>query len=464
MTEHPTEPSTPSRISNRKSQIANLNFLPLRAFVPSCLRASLRHPYTLAAALYLIFNGLRFMLIHDFPEWENVFVLAARHLRTGFNLYALVPEAQQHAYSYPPFMAFLALPFTFLSAGIGRFIWFGINAICAIILWRGAWRLSGGQPLEGPVKAPASEHIICILGLLCAIRFMQDNFEHRQTDLVIAVLILAGCYAWQNARDLLAATFFGLAAAMKGPPLLFAPYLIWRGRWLAALWLIILAISVNLLPDLISHPHPPLHGLWLTQWYDQMIKPLGQVGSWYSDIINNQSIAGAANRYFTTTFQFNSSDPSPARIAPLISPVLLKRCVYLVEFAAVSLSAVVMGRPGRMQKDSTKPPTPAMLECSIVILLMLLLSPMSSKPHFCILLLPAFCVAREAIANRNRVALFSAIACTVLVLFLDRNFLGRPIGNLAMWCGSVMWGTVALWVGCLSALRSSNKPENPHPL
>jgi alpha-1,2-mannosyltransferase len=401
------------------------------------------HPFTVAASLYLAFNCVPFMGRRDFTEWDHVFVLAARHLRAGLDFYQLTPEGQDHPYSYPPFWAMLAVPFTFLPRFVARFVWYLINVLAVVLLWRWSWRASGGSKLEANASQPTlsrkSQYLICILGLACGMRFVQDNLDHQQVDLVIGAIVVGGCIAWQRGQDWLAATAWGLAAAMKGPPLLFAIYLLWRGRWSAAMWMITLAIGVNLLPDLV---HRAPQGLWLSQWYVEMIKPMGEIGVWHSDPQFNQSIAGAARRIPGVFF----------------SPAALKRLVYGIEAALVAVTAFFIRPPLRLKID----PFRAAIECSMVILLMLLLSPMSSKPHFCVLLLPGFCLARLAVEKRNRAAMISIITCLILSDVLDRNLMGsRSIGDAALAYGSVMWAAIALWVGCLATLRKQLPIANP---
>ncbi len=388
-----------------------------------------------AACIYLVVNCIRFMLIRDSSEWDSVFVLAAKRLRAGLDIYQLVTESQDHAYSYPPFQAMLAIPFTFLPRFVGRFVWYVISAFCLVLLWRWSWRVSGGEKLEGRAKPDGREYLICILGLLCGMRFVQDNLDHQQTDLVIGALVIGGCLAWQMGRDWVAATCWGLGAAMKGPPLLFAVYLAWRGRWGAAVWMVALAVGVNLLPDLV---HAAPRGLWVEQWYVTMIKPMGAIGVWHSDVLLNQSLAGAARRFF--------AEAMPARA--------LKVLVYLVEAGLLGATGVWMGKPFGRKVE----PFRAAMECSAVLLLMLLFSPMSSKPHFCVILLPAFCLARLAILRRDRWATGAVAVCIFLVVVLDRNVINRTVGDGAMWWGSVMWGAVVLWVGVVMAWGERGPP------
>jgi len=96
-------------------------------------------------------------------------------------------------------------------------------------------------------------------------RFFVSPLENRQFDMVIAALLFAGCYQLWRGHDLTGAAWLGASAAMKDTPLLFAPYLLWRGKLKAACLLIVVAVFLNLLPDLLW---PQTRGhLYLADWY-----------------------------------------------------------------------------------------------------------------------------------------------------------------------------------------------------
>jgi hypothetical protein len=103
----------------------------------------------------------------------------------------------------------------------------------------------------------------------------------------------------------------------------------------------------------------------------------------------------------------------------------------------------------------------APLECSIVIELMLLFSPMSSQPHFCVLALPAFCIARIAWLTRDRWLRRAILACIVLAVVLNRIFLTHPGGDAALWLGSIMFANLTLWLACLHAIRTHRLTQPP---
>ena len=427
----------------------------LRRAVNWCLR----RPFTTAAIIYLIAGGLRFMLARDFSEWDHVFVLAARQLRNGADIYNLPTNLQEEhpfPFSYPPFQALLAIPFTYLPGFLARLAWYLVDVICLVLMWRLAWKVSGGGKLENIDHPDWRQYVICILGLACAMRFVEDTLEHRQTDLLIGALLFGGCLAWQRSRDWVAASLWGFAAAFKCTPLLLAGYLLWRGRWGPAICLIVVAIGLNLLPDLV---HRPPHGIWLSQWYVQVLRAKSDVGAWYVDPILNQSLAGAAYRFSATRWSIVGNELLLAPVPSRISQPALKAMLYGVDVLLVALTAAAMGRPFRRNIN----PSRAALECSAVLILMLMLSPMSHKTHFCILLLPAFCVARLAVAKRSLMAWCALLTCIMLVMVLDRSFIGRPRGNLLMWLGSVTAGSLALWAAC--SWRLARFPDDGlHPI
>ena len=292
-------------------------------------------------------------------EWDQVFVYSSSVLVHGGDIYA--PGINQfqlnHPFTYPPFTALLAVPFILLPHLISRIGFFLIQAISLITLWILSWRISGGKKLNRG-RWNATEAIICILGLIAGMRYIQGAFGHQQSDILIDALLVAGCYAWQYRRGFLAASAWAVAAAFKGPPLIMAIYLAWRGRWLAAAWMIVLAIGLNLVPDLIDHSP---NGIWLGQWYTRIVKPTSsQIGAWYVDVTINQSIAGAAHRFFTTDWQLANHQLIVTSGKKVISDRALKLIVYSLDAGLLLIAASAMARPFHRPSDSQS----AGLECA----------------------------------------------------------------------------------------------------
>jgi hypothetical protein len=111
----------------------------------------------------------------------------------------------------------------------------------------------------------------------------------------------------------------------------------------------------------------------------------------------------------------------------------------------------------RRETSKESLPSPVTIECGIVMLLMLLLSPNSSRAHYCILFLPAFCVARLAV--RKPVGWVS-ILLWLAVIFSTLSIHIRLPGTMAaeqvlLWIGVVMIATIFLLAGSTIALAKS---------
>jgi hypothetical protein len=328
-----------------------------------------------------------------------------------------------------------------------------IIATALAIMLRMAWTLSGGVHRATFDAASLPEHLVLILGCLCALRFAFNAMQHLSLDLIIVALLMYGAVAATGRRYLRTAICWGLAAAFKGPPLLFAGYLLWRRKWIPALLMVAVALAANLLPDLVHRPAG--EPLWLTRWYHQFIQPLGAAkyvpGEWNADILDNQSIAGAANRWLLTSFSASRDGITVTENPNAISAHSLKLLVYSIDGLLCLLVGLIM-LPGR-------PPTAApadqhfsgrlALECGVVMLLMLLLSPMSSRSLFCAMILPAFCVARAALLGRDRisqVALFLAIAGTLVSINMSFD---RTLNREMLWLGTVTMSCLVLLLASL---------------
>jgi hypothetical protein len=425
--------------------------------LPHWLRA---HPYTILAVLFFVAMGVSFYTRHT-SEWDDVFVRAAARMWDGENMY--VPT---DGYVYPPFMAWLAIPFAFLPHGVERLLFYAVNVLCVVLLCRWAWMLAGGKRLHDPAT-PRSEHVIFALGLACAFRYVVDGLAHQQVDVIIGCLVLGGCAALFRSRPWLAATSLGLAAAMKCTPLLWCPYLLWRRHWLPAAWLAVVAVGVNFLPNLVSQA--PSGRPWAAEWL-AAIAPFDNAaskpGMWYSDVVYNQSLSGLWNRFCETRWVWTETGFEVGASDAPWSATGLRMVVYGSEAMLGLAALMVIGwLPRRMSLDQAEGRSSAQtLEFSIMLSLMLLFSPMSSKPHFCILLLPAFCVARQALAG-SRVC---AVLLTVAILTGGssvRGLWGDAISTLGLWWGSITWSTLCLFAGCwlLARRASEGKAGNSLP-
>jgi len=403
-----------------------------------------RRPYTVLLTLVLLGLAVSFCRRTE-TDWDDVYLPAARHLRAGE---PVVPDR----YLYPPVSAWLAIPFTQLPHLPGKMAWYAVNVVSLLVVLTGAWHLTGGGRLQGDPPVPRREHLILLLGLLAGLYYAFDALTNQQTDLVIAALVVGGCLLLARGRDLGAAASFGVAAGMKCTPLLWAPYLAWRGRWRAAAAVVAVAVGINLLPDLT---HPPADGEGrLKQWAVTYLKPMAGTshdpGTWGSCINFNHSVAGVSNRWLTAYRDWQGDDFEIAPLPDRVSARVLKIIVYSACLLFVTAALFAARR-----RAGGAPPAG---EYGLVLILMLMLSPMSSKPHFCTLLLPGFFLARAAVERRDLLPRLLLGGAILAGLVSNKDLVGRLAYDTVIWYGSVFWNAVLLFAGCAVVLLTRKQP------
>ena len=189
------------------------------------------------------------------------------------------------------------------------------------------------------------------------------------------------------------------------------------------------------------------------------------IGTWACGVGGNQSVAGLWNRVLLFDQVWNGKDwevvPRGGRVTPgtlrafawgtmilLIAPALA--CSYL---AARKVSTASRWLRTRARSG------PA-LEFGCVLILMVLLSPHSSKPHFCTLVLPGFCLARAALNESNRCLLTLLAAALLCALATNMDLVGNDLYAWGKWCGSLAWCAALLYSGsCWLLLRGSPTEE-----
>ena len=405
-----------------------------------------RRPYTVLLTLVLSGLAVPFCLRSD-SDWDSTHIAAALHLRAGETIY-------QGCYVFPPAFAWLALPFSYLPHLPSRLAMYALDVIALLIVLMGAWRLTGGGRLQGSPPVARREHAILILGLLTGVYYVFDVLSNQQVDLIIAALVIGGCLLLVRGRAIPGAVSFGLAAGLKCTPLLWAPYLAYRRRWLAAGVVVLVAIGINLVPDL-THPPPEGEGRlkhWAKTFVQPMTAPDFDPGLWASAINFNHSISGVCNRWLIARRDWQGEEYAIVARPDRLSAGALKKIVYSTCLAFVLVALLASRRGSSRPVFSSAKSAGEVGEFGLVLILMLLLSPMSSKPHFCTLLLPGFFLARAAVERRDllpRLLLAGAIAAG---LMSNKDLVGRLVYDAAIWYGSVFWNAVLLFIGCAVVL------------
>ncbi len=367
-------------------------------------------------------------------DWERVYLPAAEQYERGEDIY-------DDTFVYPPFMVLLAWPAVHMPpVGVRVHLWVSCT-IGAALLTCGAWWLAGGR---FSFNSRPREWLIAGIGVTAYLGYVFEVMVNRQTDLFVGGLATFGAWLVFRGKDWTGGVLIGLAVALKCTPLLFAPFLFVTGRWRAGVAVLIATAVATLLPDLFVRP--PSNRLWVVEWAERYVLPLGKPTDTprhqYAAEWSNHSLAGWAVR--VSSYDLIECVPHiRTQVKPDHPPTTAAKVTAGVA-GLCFLGLAVWRFWGRFDAAGV----------GATFCLMLLLSPMSSKPHFCILALPAWAVARAGIERRRWDLIGLAAVAGVCALLSAKDLSGGVVGTAAMWWGVNPLGALALLAGCLLIPRT----------
>jgi hypothetical protein len=405
----------------------------------------LGYPYTLLAIV--VFSAMAFPFLHKHDgDWDVTYLLSARHLWKGQSIYH-----NGDGYIYPPFPALFSLLFAYMPSFLPKLAWYAFTVAGFVFLCTGSWKLAGGPSLQGSKLARPCEHLAFILALLPGATYAFNCISHSQTDLLIGAAIIAGCIALLRDRPFFAATLYGLAAAMKGPALIWFPYLIARRRPVAAGWMLLVFVGVNLAPNLVKPADRP--SLLFTDWMHDYLAPKKSANVypdvWFTE--SNQSLLGCITRWTTTRWEWRGK--TYLQRIPLEHPAAAST-TKLITVTAYGILLLTMATalgwwPGTLD-DSPNSLRPG-LEFSLVLIAMLACSPMAAKAQWGVLMLPGFCLARLSFIRRDPIVAL-CFAAGWFAWLASQNFLGKNAVFVGLWYGAVLINALAWFAGCVYVL------------
>jgi hypothetical protein len=243
--------------------------------------------------------------------------------------------------------------------------------------------------------------------VILSIKFVLAVFEYQAYDTLAYFFVLAGLWAVVTSRAVFGGLILGLVTAIKATPLVFLPYLVVKRRFVAAAVFTIALVVFSYAPDIYSASkgmQPHYLKIWLGQIAAPALSGKADVGTmfwdaWMGANLLNQSMRGMVARLVVDTSYARSGET-----------------IYHV--ASLTLIAVV---GLLLLRSARREPFPA-VDASILLISMLMLSPMTSRYHYILFILPYMTIA--GIAMRDR-ALRAPAIVTLLVSFV----LGRATSN-----------------------------------
>lgn len=381
-----------------------------------------------------------------------VYTTASARMVDGAEIYR---HEDAGAFTYPPFAAVPFMPFLAVPARLHTGLWFLVNAgILAYVVLRLRSLVSGW--FAGNANQTRRRLFWIILVVLVA-RHLSSVVESKANDILILLLMFEAARFAALGRFTAMGAAAGIGAAVKATPWLFLPVLVWQKRLLPAAVLLGVAVVAHLIPDVVFPRSQG--GSWTVSWYSTFLtdlsvgEPAESGGAWEAWNPLNQNIADTLYR-LSTPFDAGSTHPYNINLWSLHG-LALKIVTVFVQLTVLLLVLLATRRSHDFEHGTSGAADLRRFgEVGAVLCGMLLLSPMSSKSHFGVLIVPlSFCVV-ELLQDPRRAVIAVHLGLIFLVGTLTtKGMIGRDLGSQVLALGSVTWCTVLTLTATLYALR-----------
>lgn len=186
-----------------------------------------------------------FLIIEAFRQCDfNIFFSAGKDILIGENLYTKIYQGWLHYY-YSPFFALLLSPFTFFPEYVITLLWLALNIYFFYRVWQILcdWLELNLLPVSVQRCFFWGSVILCLQGL-------RDNIHYHQITIMMIYLTLQGLDLILKSKEWKGGALIALGINIKIMPIVFFPYLIYRGYWKGALSIFLVSMSLLFLPGI----------------------------------------------------------------------------------------------------------------------------------------------------------------------------------------------------------------------
>lgn|SRR5262249_15890354 len=447
-----------------------------------------------AAVVLLCLLGIALSLVFirnliDFP----VYYSAGRTLLSGrVDLYA--PDfalGQVMDYRYLPLFLVALVPLWHLPYNFAAFVWYLANYLCVLVIARSMYRMFTSEPGRTPATAETGgsntglrfatldRRTRFLPALICGLAVAQYfvmALHYGNAHLIAITLVFISYQLLQKNRDLNAALAMGAAILIKLTPVMLLPYFAIKRRW-KYLGLTAVVIGCGALLPSLYFGASTNFGL-LRQWFDHVI-----VNQSFHEMNGpiNLALKGQALRYLTNVdyeSRVGGDSQYPSVDIVALAPTAVEKVAIgasiLIFVAAIlwiwrrTAQGDTRGRYDKLKQTDGSPILDD-LEFGVLICIMLLVGPLTSKIYFVALVWPVVAVARSIFATPGRTP---ASAKALLILVGIANAVlplipGRAAQRLLLVLGVDFYINCAVMLAALilvlargnTAVPSSSAPE-----
>jgi hypothetical protein len=351
-------------------------------------------------------------------------------------------------FSYPPLLAFFMAPLSLLPAWAGYLVWYAVLVASTY----GCFWICEALTIRAFGLRRRELFWVRLFTVILSLKFVLAVFGNQAYDVVVFFFILVGLYGLSENKTLLGALGLATAAALKATPLLMLLYPLLLRKWKLFAAGAGLCVVISLLPDIVLPPNEPNAGhlrTWLVEFAGGGL--LGtRAAEGYGQFFHGASYLNHSLK--TLVFRLVEARNLPWGEIGANAQLILYAVYGIYCLAAL---AIVL-RAEKMEGA-------CLWGGSVVLISMLMLSPISSKSHFVVLLLPHMVITAYLLKHREAwaAALPLLAASFVLNALASRWPMGRAFSVKAMTLGSITIATLLLLV--VVAVIVFRKPKESRP-
>jgi hypothetical protein len=276
-------------------------------------------------------------------------------------------------------------------------------------------------------EASAPERVVtAALTSVLASHYLIRDLDDGGPHLILLAIAVGGIYSVWRGRDALGGIWFGLATALKVTPGLFLLFFVWKRRWRLAAYTAVAVAGWMVLPAVWMGPSSwwSHQGEWVRVALGSALGNRTPGVAESEERVQNQALKPAVMRYLVT---YPEGHPSRLSHPGYLTFLNLKPSTASRLATGMMLGLLALCFWLGQQRNRGEPGRTWLAECSAVLILALLLSPVTWLQHL-VLMVPALylIVAEDRGVKRLGKAAASAMwAYVVLSLVLNRELLGR---------------------------------------
>jgi hypothetical protein len=351
--------------------------------------------------------------LRRYGPWIGLAIAAAAYYRrfakdtVGMEVYPQAGACVMHGeplrtcaelFSYPPAFGFLMAPFAAMPMGLRIVVWYLVSLAatvgCFWVCEKLVLRLLPGRWSQIELAW------LRIVTVIASLKFVLAVFEYQAYDTLAAFFVFLGLWAVVQNRAFVSGALLALAAAIKATPLVFLPYLVVKRRFVAAAIFVAVFVGLWLLPD-ADNALKGLYPHYTESWLKQIVTPA---------LAHEQTDATFWKTWMGANILNHSFRGTVARmVVGTAAEIYGQSILYTLCAVYVAFVGLLMLRTARRDDFVA-------VDGSILAISMLMLSPMTSRYHYILLVLPYMTVIGLAVRDRSlRVAAVVTIALSFIL-------------------------------------------------